>query len=141
MTRPTVRKALSSLRPRFTAIPLVDSLGQAVVHVPRADYVALIKSLLADGYGMVIDLCAIDFLKHPGRSLPQGCSPERFEVVVNLLDLEHRRRLRVRVQVPQTDPTLSFACSTFIPARRRWNARPMTCSGSNSPTTPTSHAS
>ena len=31
---------------------------------------------------------------------------ERFEVVVNLLDLRARRRLRIRVQVPESDPVL-----------------------------------
>ena len=32
--------------------------------------------------------------------------PERFEVVVNLLSLAERRRVRVRVQVPESDPRL-----------------------------------
>ena len=85
--------------------PLVDSIGQAVVLVPRAQYLALVKSLLGDGYSMAIDLCGVDFLTHPGRPLPVGVSAERFEVVVNLLDIEHRRRLRLRVQVPEADPT------------------------------------
>ena len=32
--------------------------------------------------------------------------PERFEVVVNLLDIRQRRRVRVRVQVPEGDAVL-----------------------------------
>ena len=31
---------------------------------------------------------------------------ERFEVVVNLIDLRQARRLRVRVQVPGDDPSV-----------------------------------
>jgi NADH-quinone oxidoreductase subunit C len=88
---------------------LTDSRGQAVVHVPRAEYVALIKMLADDGYVQVSDLCGVDYLTHPGRALPPDIRAERFEIVVNLLDVEHRRRLRVRVQVPADDaccPTL-----------------------------------
>jgi NADH-quinone oxidoreductase subunit C len=85
--------------------PLVDSLGQAVVHVPRERYVSLVKALLDDGYVQASDLCGVDYLTHPGRELPAGIAPGRFEVVVNLLDIEHRRRLRVRVQVPGDDTT------------------------------------
>jgi NADH-quinone oxidoreductase subunit C len=40
------------------------------------------------------------------RYVPAGITPERFEVVVNLLDLANRRRLRLRVQVPEADPAL-----------------------------------
>ncbi|MEO7398072.1 MAG: NADH-quinone oxidoreductase subunit C, partial [Ilumatobacteraceae bacterium] len=58
--------------------------------------------------------CGVDYLTYPrltyprlthaSRSLPGDVVAERFEVVVNLLDIEHRRRLRVRVQVPADDP-------------------------------------
>jgi NADH-quinone oxidoreductase subunit C len=33
-------------------------------------------------------------------------APERFEVVVNLLSLSEKRRVRVRVQVPESDPSV-----------------------------------
>ena len=85
--------------------PLTDSRGQAVLHVSREQYVTLIKRLADEGYVQASDLCGVDYLTHPGRALPTGVVPERFEVVVNLLDLEHRRRMRVRVQVPEHDPT------------------------------------
>ena len=84
---------------------LSDSRGQTVVHVPRDAYVGLIKLLADDGYIQVSDLCGVDYLTHPGRALPDGVVAERFEVAVNLLDIEHRRRLRVRVQVPAEDAT------------------------------------
>ncbi|MCU1366144.1 MAG: nuoC [Ilumatobacteraceae bacterium] len=85
--------------------PITDSRGQTVVHVPRDKYVSLIKLLADDGYIQASDLCGVDYLTHPGRTLPDGVVAERFEVVVNLLDIEHRRRLRVRVQVPSDDAT------------------------------------
>ena len=65
------------------------------------------KALADEGYAMCIDLTAVDYLELPGRRLPDGAeTPQRFEVVVNLLDLRNRRRLRLRVQVPEDDPTL-----------------------------------
>jgi NADH-quinone oxidoreductase subunit C len=91
--------------PTLHGCPLTESHGQAVVHVTRDGYLALHKQLIADGYVMAADLCGVDYLTHPGRTLPEGIEPQRFEVVVNLLDIEHRRRLRVRVQVPAEDAT------------------------------------
>lgn len=74
--------------------------------VERDEYLTTIKALADDGYAMCIDLCGVDYLAHPGRDLPDGVGAERFEVVVNLLDINQRRRARVRVQVPESDPTL-----------------------------------
>ena len=68
------------------------------------------SSRLRDGgFETCADLCAVDYLAHPGRPLPDGVAAERFEVVVNLLSLSQVRRVRVRVQVPADDavvPTL-----------------------------------
>jgi NADH-quinone oxidoreductase subunit C len=87
--------------------PVTDSRGQTVVHPTRERYVAVVKALADDGYAMCVDLTAVDYLRHPGRSLPAGVTAERFEVVVNLLDITHRRRIRLRVQVPESDPVVS----------------------------------
>ena len=92
--------------PAVHGFRLTESHGQSVVHVPRGEYLALVKKLADDGYVQISDLCGVDYLTHPGRTLPAGIAPERFEVVVNLLDIEHRRRLRLRVQLPADDPSL-----------------------------------
>ncbi|HEX9258875.1 MAG TPA: NADH-quinone oxidoreductase subunit C [Acidimicrobiales bacterium] len=81
-------------------------LGQRVVFVSRDRYMDVMKALVDDGYEMAVDVTAVDYLTHPGRWLPDGVEPERFEVVVNLLDLQNARRLRVRVQVPEDDSSL-----------------------------------
>jgi len=83
--------------------PAVDP---GVRHVAVDDYLATVKELADDGYAMCVDLTAVDFLAHRDRLVPDGVTAERFEVVVNLLDLRNRRRLRLRVQVPEDDPTL-----------------------------------
>ena len=87
--------------------PVGDSRGQSVVFVPRDRYLSVMKQLVDDGFTMCVDLTAVDYLTHPGRTLPEGVQAERFEVVANLLSMLRRERLRVRVQVPESDPTLS----------------------------------
>lgn len=87
-------------------VPLTDSRGQRVLHPSRAEYLKVVKQLLADTFTMCSDLTAVDFLTHSGRPLPEGIAAERFEVVVNLLSIERRERIRVRVQVPADDATL-----------------------------------
>jgi NADH-quinone oxidoreductase subunit C len=84
-----------------------QGVGDDVRHVARDEYLATVKSLVDEGYAMCIDLTAVDYLELPGRHLPDDApAAERFEVVVNLLDLRNRRRLRLRVQVPEADATL-----------------------------------
>ncbi|MEO7371580.1 MAG: NADH-quinone oxidoreductase subunit C [Ilumatobacteraceae bacterium] len=92
--------------PALHGCPLSDSRGQVVVHPTRAQYVGLVKALLDDGYEMCVDLTATDYLLMPQRTVADGVSAERFEVVVNLLSLSARRRVRVRVQVPADDPSI-----------------------------------
>ena len=73
---------------------------------PCSRYHELVETYKATGFEQLSDLTAVDYLTHPGRNLPAGVAPERFEVVVNLLSLSLRRRARVRVQVPEDDPVL-----------------------------------
>jgi NADH-quinone oxidoreductase subunit C len=84
--------------------PRTESAGQAVLHPTRDNYLEAVKAALDDGYTMCVDLTAVDYSAHPGRSLPEGIEPGRFEVVVNLLDIAAARRLRLRVQVLGDDP-------------------------------------
>jgi NADH-quinone oxidoreductase subunit C len=78
-----------------------------VRHVRRDDYLSVVKALADEGYTMCIDLTAVDYLGVPDRQLPDDADDaQRFEVVVNLLDITNRRRLRLRVQVPEDDAVL-----------------------------------
>ena len=86
--------------------PLIESHGQTVLHPARDRYLDVVKALTDDGYAMVVDLTGVDYLEHPARPLPEGVTAERFEVVVNMLDIRQRRRIRLRVQVPDDDPQL-----------------------------------
>ncbi|GAC1336310.1 MAG: hypothetical protein NVSMB17_19860 [Candidatus Dormibacteria bacterium] len=89
--------------------PVTDSFGQTVVHCTRDGYLDLLTALKADSYDMCVDVTAVDYLAHRGRDLPEGITPERFEVVANLVSMASRQRIRVRAQVPDSDaaiPTL-----------------------------------
>ena len=90
--------------------PVTVSRGQRVVHVPVLRYLEVLRLLVADGFDLCTDLTGVDYLTHPGRPLPDGVTPERFEVVLNLIAMGQRERLRVRVQVAVGAATLP---STF----------------------------
>jgi NADH-quinone oxidoreductase subunit C len=72
----------------------------------RQRYVDMVAAYQESGFEQLSDLCGVDYLTHPGRALPDGVAPERFEVVVELLSLSQGRRVRVRVQVPADDPSV-----------------------------------
>jgi len=86
--------------------PLTQRFGQDVVYVDRERYVEVVKAAADDGFEMCLDVTAVDYLQHLDRAVPDGVERQRFEVVVNLLDMRGRRRLRVNVQVPDDDVTL-----------------------------------
>jgi NADH-quinone oxidoreductase subunit C len=82
--------------------------GHDLLFPPRALYHDVVAAHREAGFGMLVDLTAVDYLGHPGRPLPDGVAPERFELVTMLLslspaDTDHVRRVRVRVQVPEDD--------------------------------------
>lgn len=83
-----------------------DSCGQVVLHPSRDQYLAVVRALLDETFAICADLTAVDYLLHMGRPLPASIAPERFELVVNLLSIERRQRVRLRVQVPESDPSV-----------------------------------
>ena len=74
-----------------------------LLHLSRDEYVAKVTELKDSGFIMCADLTAVDYLEHMARPLPDGVAPERFEVVVGLLNLSDATRVRIRVQVPADD--------------------------------------
>ncbi len=91
---------------RYGAL-LTHSRGQAVVHPTRDTWLEVARSARGEGFDHLTDITAVDFLAYKaGRDLPAGIKPERFEVVANLSSMAGRQRIRMRVQVPEDDPTL-----------------------------------
>jgi len=86
---------------------------QVTLYPARDDYCTIVEALRDDGYDMILDVTAVDYLLHPGRALPDGVERERFEVVTVLLSHERRERVRLRVQVPESDPRLPTLFNVF----------------------------
>jgi NADH-quinone oxidoreductase subunit C len=84
----------------------IEVRGRQVLHPSREQYVETCRRLRDDSFVMCADLCAVDYLGHPGRRLPDGVEPERFEIAVSLLSIERSERVALRVQVPESDPVL-----------------------------------
>jgi NADH-quinone oxidoreductase subunit C len=103
---PTAAPAVtpSSVLPEVPRLP--DRLVDQLAFPSRATYKRMVAAFHDAGFELCADLCAVDYLTHPGRSLPEGVESERFEVVVNLLSLSLRQRVRIRVQVPESDPVV-----------------------------------
>ena len=101
---------MSALAEELTDLDLTvaESCGQDVAHVSLDAYHATIRALLDHGFVMCSDLTVVDHLERARRQVPDGVMPERFELVVNLLDLTARRRLRVLVQVADGVPVPSI---------------------------------
>jgi NADH-quinone oxidoreductase subunit C len=87
--------------PRSTSID-----GHDLLFPDRDGYHGVVAAHREAGFEMLAALTAVDYLGHPGRELPSGVTPERFELVVMLLSIEHVRRVRIRVQVPEDDAVM-----------------------------------
>jgi NADH-quinone oxidoreductase subunit C len=77
-----------------------------VVHWTRDEYHGSVARKQEEGFELLSDLCGVDYLTHPDRSLPDGVAPERFEVVAVLTSVSRRTKLRIRVQLPEADPSI-----------------------------------
>ena len=86
---------------------VTENHGDTVLHPARADLATIVRSLRDDdGFNMCLDVTGVDYLTYaPDRGLPATVDAERFEVVVTLMSHTERVRIRLRVQVPEADPT------------------------------------
>jgi len=80
---------------------------QDVRHVSKDAWLDTVRGLRDEGFTMLADLTAVDHLTNSTRVLPDDVTPERFEVVASLLDMNARARLRLRAQVPASEPTIA----------------------------------
>jgi NADH-quinone oxidoreductase subunit C len=78
-----------------------------VRHIPLGSYLMTIAALKEEGFNVCIDVTSVDYLRaEDQRHLPPGVTAERFEVVVNLLSMSQRKRVRIRTQVPESNPVV-----------------------------------
>ena len=106
----TVTNPAPAPAPTRYGCPVTESRGQTVLHPTRDNYVATLKALVDDTFILCSDLTAVDYSTYSSRI---GRPTERFEVVLNLISLERRERIRVRVAVPESDPALPSAFDLY----------------------------
>jgi NADH-quinone oxidoreductase subunit C len=89
-----------------TPVPAEQTRGDAAVVVPR-ERIAAVLALLRDDdqmhFEMLTDVTAVDYL---------GRTP-RFEVVYHLYSITRNHRLRVKVQLPEDDPSVATASALW----------------------------
>jgi len=71
--------------------------------VPREQIVPFVTAARELGFRMFVDLCGVDYLRRDPR----------FEVVITVMSLEAKQRLRIRVQLPGREPSMSSITSVY----------------------------
>ena len=105
MTEPELTKPEPAESVRY-GVSASEISSQTVLFVTVDEYLEVAAAARDDGFDQLIDLTAVDYLSYPGaRARPADVQPERFEVVVQLIDHTSGERLGLRVQVPATEPT------------------------------------
>jgi NADH-quinone oxidoreductase subunit C len=88
-------------------VPVSYSRGQKVLHPSREQWREVAEDLVNDGWDMCVDVTATDYLTFSHRrELIAGINPERYEVVANFVSFGRRARLRMRAQVPGSEPVI-----------------------------------
>jgi NADH-quinone oxidoreductase subunit C len=81
--------------------------GIEVLHAAADTLIEVAAALRDEGYGMLLDVTAVDYLTYSApRLLPPEVDAGRFEVVIHLLSHRERTRVRIRVQVDDVDPVV-----------------------------------
>jgi len=95
---------LAAAGPSLPDVARTESADGDVLHPDLASYHDVVAAHRAAGFELLADLTAVDYLTNARRRLPPGVAPERFELAVVLLSVQQRRRVRIRVQVPEDAP-------------------------------------
>jgi NADH-quinone oxidoreductase subunit C len=106
VTPDALRERVPGLVPGASAFSPDLSRGEAVVLVPRERGAAALRTLRDHPdlrFDQLMDVTAVDY---PGRT-------PRFEVVYQLRSLTHGHRLRVKVPVPEDDPSVPTASTLW----------------------------
>lgn len=97
---------LAGLAGAFPHATFVEAAEEDIAHVRAEDYLGFVEAVKAAGYTYFVDLCGVDYLRRTPR----------FEVVVNLLSHGMRKRLRIRVGVPDDRVEIDTISGVFAGA-------------------------
>jgi NADH-quinone oxidoreductase subunit C len=86
---------LADLFDGLEAAVVEDSHGQVVVRLDPSDWRSFAEAAKSAGFEVCVDVTAVDWMRQ---------RPERFEVIANLLSMEHKLRLRMITALGRVDP-------------------------------------
>ena len=89
---------LEQLADAFETVTWEDSHGQDVARVPGEDWEAFARAAKEAGFEVCSDVTAVDWMRQ---------RPERFEVVANLISMQHKARLRMITSVGRHEPSVT----------------------------------
>ncbi|GAB4292449.1 MAG: NADH-quinone oxidoreductase subunit C [Myxococcota bacterium] len=102
-------KTLEALKSQFGESVISTSVfrGDATAVVKREKIIEVLGFLKEkENYEQLMDLTVVDYLKYPGGWEGR----ERFALVYNLYSYEGHRRFRVKVPLPEDNPSVETAC-------------------------------
>ena len=86
---------LADLFDGHEAAVVEDSHGQVVVRLDPPSWRPFAEAAKSAGFEVCVDVTAVDWMRQ---------RPERFEVIANLLSMEHKLRLRMITALGRVDP-------------------------------------
>jgi NADH-quinone oxidoreductase subunit C len=89
---------LRALFEGFEDVAWLKSIGQDVARVPAARWAEFGAAARSAGFEVCVDVTAVDWMRQ---------RPERFEIVANLLSMQHRLRLRMTTTAPREEPVVA----------------------------------
>lgn len=87
--------------------------GQRVAFLPAASWAKAVKWCFDRGFLQLSDICAVDHALDMQRLARGSVQLERFEVVLNLLNLEERLRMRLVAEVPESDTKIASVTDLY----------------------------
>jgi NADH-quinone oxidoreductase subunit C/D len=99
------------LRERFgDRVTHVDEYrGDLAITVERSvwrDVATMVRTHPELDYKLFLDLCGVDYLEHRAER-------ERFEMVLFAYSVTHKHHIRIKVRLPEDDPTLDTLCGVY----------------------------
>jgi NADH-quinone oxidoreductase subunit C len=91
-------EVLRGLLEAFEDVGWQSSLGQDVALVPNDRWLDFAAAARDAGFEVCVDVTAVDWMRQ---------RLERFEVVANLLSMQHKLRLRMITTAPRQEPTVA----------------------------------
>ena len=95
---------LDQLRAKLDGVEWEVSHGQDVARVPIAGWYEFGEAAKQAGFEICSDITAVDWMRQ---------KPLRFEVVMNLVSMQHKARLRAIASLEREDPAIASVTSIW----------------------------